>query len=128
MPADAAPACIVVTGIQGCGKTTMVNAFLESLLPDSARDPRALEATTTTTTDAVLETCRLEGPPRARGSPAARVAGFAPSHEQISAQERDALVANPRGRAAAARVARQRWGHIYIPLVHGSAAAPDFDT
>ena len=41
MPADAAPACIVVTGIQGCGKTTMVNAFLESLLPDSARDPRA---------------------------------------------------------------------------------------
>ena len=74
MPADAAPACIVVTGIQGCGKTTMVNAFLESLLPDSARDPRALEATTTTTTDAVLETCRLEGPPRARGSPAARVA------------------------------------------------------
>lgn len=104
MPADAAPACIVVTGIQGCGKTTMVNAFLESLLPDSARDPPRLEATTTTTTDAVLETCRLEGPPRARGC----VAGFAPSHEQISAQERDALVADPRGRAAAARLARQR--------------------
>ena len=116
MPADAAPACIVVTGIQGCGKTTMVNAFLESLLPDSARDPRALEATTTTTTDAVLETCRLEGPPRARGSPAARVAGFAPSHEQISAQERDALVADPRGRAAAARVARQRWGVLPVGL------------
>lgn len=82
MPAASAPACIVVTGIQGCGKTTMVNAFVESLLPDSARDPRPLEATTTTD---VLETCRLEGPPRARGSPAARVAGFAPSHEQISA-------------------------------------------
>lgn len=103
MPAASAPACIVVTGIQGCGKTTMVNAFVESLLPDSARDPRALEATTTTD---VLETCRLEGPPRARGSPAARVAGFAPSHEQISAQERDAMVADPRGRAAAARLAR----------------------
>lgn len=98
MPAASAPACIVVTGIQGCGKTTMVNAFVESLLPDSARDPRPLEATTTTD---VLETCRLEGPPRARGSPAARVAGFAPSLEQISAQERDALVADPRGRAAA---------------------------
>ncbi len=116
MPADAAPACIVVTGIQGCGKTTMVNAFLESLLPDSARDPRALEATTTTTTDAVLETCRLEGPPRARGSPAARVAGFAPSHEQVSAQERDALVADPRGGAAAARLARQRWGVLPVGL------------
>ena len=113
MPAASAPACIVVTGIQGCGKTTMVNAFVESLLPDSARDPRPLEATTTTD---VLETCRLEGPPRARGSPAARVAGFAPSHEQISAQERDALVADPRGRAAAARLARQRRGVLPVGL------------
>ena len=113
MPAASAPACIVVTGIQGCGKTTMVNAFVESLLPDSARDPRPLEATTTTD---VLETCRLEGPPRARGSPAARVAGFAPSHEQISAQERDALVADPRARAAAARLARQRWGVLPVGL------------
>jgi len=113
MPAASAPACIVVTGIQGCGKTTMVNAFVESLLPDSARDPRPLEATTTTD---VLENCRLEGPPRARGSPAARVAGFAPSLEQISAQERDALVADPRGRAAAARLERQRRGVLPVGL------------
>ena len=78
-------------------------AFVESFLPDSARDPRALEATTTTD---VLETCGSSRTPARSRLAAARVAGFAPSHEQISAQERDAMVADPRGRAAAARLAR----------------------
>ena len=60
-PTDAAPpACIVVTGVQGCGKTTMANAILASFLPDTARGTPS-ESTASDGKDTVDVTYLLEG-------------------------------------------------------------------
>ena len=89
----------------------MVNAFLESLLPRPARDPR-LEATTTTTTDAVLETCRLEDP---RALEAAGVARGPGSRRPTSRSPRRNETRSSRTRAVAPprRVSRASGGGCF---------------
>ena len=98
-PTDAAPApaCIVVTGVQGSGKTTMANAILASFLPDTARGTPS-ESTASDGKDTVDVTTLLEG--AALGADAAM-----PSTERISAQESADLAAHPDGIATANRVA-----------------------
>ena len=97
-PTDAAPApaCIVVTGVQGSGKTTMANAILASFLPDTARGTRS-DSTAPGGKDTVDVTTLLEG--AALGAPSM------PSTERISAQESADLEAHPDGIATANRVA-----------------------
>ena len=96
-PTDAAPpACIVVTGVQGSGKTTMANAILASFLPDTARGTPS-ESTAPDGKDTVDVTYLLEG--AALGAPSM------PSTERISAQESADLAAHPDGIATANRVA-----------------------
>ena len=86
-PTDAAPpACIVVTGVQGSGKTTMANAILASFLPDTARGTPS-ESTAPDGKDTVDVTTLLEG--AALGAPSM------PSTERISAQESADLAAHP---------------------------------
>ena len=97
-PTDAAPtpACIVVTGVQGSGKTTMANAILASFLPDTARGTPS-ESTAPDGKDTVDVTTLLEG--AALGAPSM------PSTELISSQESADLEAHPDGIATANRVA-----------------------
>ena len=96
-PTDAAPpACIVVTGVQGSGKTAMANAILASFLPDTARGTPS-ESTAPDGKDTVDVTTLLEG--AALGAPSM------PSTERISAQESADLEAHPDGVATANRVA-----------------------
>ena len=96
-PTDAAPpACIVVTGVQGSGKTTMANAILASFLPDTARGTPS-ESTAPDGKNTVDVTYLLEG--AALGAPSM------PSTERISAQESADLAAHPDGVATANRVA-----------------------
>ena len=96
-PTDAAPpACIVVTGVQGSGKTAMANAILASFLPDTARGTPS-ESTAPDGKDTVDVTTLLEG--AALGAPSM------PSTARISAQESADLEAHPDGVATANRVA-----------------------
>lgn len=97
-PTDAAPtpACIVVTGVQGSGKTTMANAILASFLPDTARGTPS-DSTASDGKNTVDVSYLLEG--AALGAPSM------PSTERISAQESADLEAHPDGIATANRVA-----------------------